>query len=159
MDSSFRWNDENGIAWRRRLPYMRRHSRSQAGKRFGAVAQLGERCNGIAEVRGSIPLGSTSLAEGYDWKVVESGGGSAIMSHGWRAAMADSCDGGGRRRLHRHFRDPTLAVSRERGSAAGKPAGFRCGAASDGCVIVSARAIVVRAPAAGRVGRGPAVLE
>ena len=26
---------------------------------FGAVAQLGERCNGIAEVRGSIPLGST----------------------------------------------------------------------------------------------------
>ncbi len=25
----------------------------------GAVAQLGERCNGIAEVRGSIPLGST----------------------------------------------------------------------------------------------------
>ena len=30
-------------------------------KRFGAVAQLGERCNGIAEVRGSIPLGSTNL--------------------------------------------------------------------------------------------------
>ena len=28
---------------------------------FGAVAQLGERCNGIAEVRGSIPLGSTKL--------------------------------------------------------------------------------------------------
>ena len=27
----------------------------------GAVAQLGERCNGIAEVRGSIPLGSTIL--------------------------------------------------------------------------------------------------
>jgi hypothetical protein len=27
--------------------------------RCGAVAQLGERCNGIAEVRGSIPLGST----------------------------------------------------------------------------------------------------
>ncbi len=26
---------------------------------IGAVAQLGERCNGIAEVRGSIPLGST----------------------------------------------------------------------------------------------------
>lgn len=25
----------------------------------GAIAQLGERCNGIAEVRGSIPLGST----------------------------------------------------------------------------------------------------
>ena len=30
------------------------------GKR-GAVAQLGERYNGIVEVRGSIPLGSTIL--------------------------------------------------------------------------------------------------
>ena len=30
-------------------------------KRFGAVAQLGERRNGIAKVRGSIPLGSTTL--------------------------------------------------------------------------------------------------
>ena len=32
------------------------------GRRFemdGAVAQLGERYNGIVEVRGSIPLGST----------------------------------------------------------------------------------------------------
>jgi hypothetical protein len=28
--------------------------------RFGAVAQMGERCNRTAEVRGSIPLGSTS---------------------------------------------------------------------------------------------------
>ncbi len=27
----------------------------------GAVAQMGERCNRTAEVRGSIPLGSTSL--------------------------------------------------------------------------------------------------
>ena len=27
----------------------------------GAIAQLGERDNGIVEVRGSIPLGSTSL--------------------------------------------------------------------------------------------------
>ena len=27
-------------------------------KRLGAVAQLGERCHGMAEVRGSIPLGS-----------------------------------------------------------------------------------------------------
>jgi hypothetical protein len=34
-----------------------------AEKRFGAVAQLGERCNGIAEVRGSIPLGSTNPPE------------------------------------------------------------------------------------------------
>ena len=30
----------------------------------GAVAQLGERCNGIAEVRGSIPLSST---RGVSW--------------------------------------------------------------------------------------------
>ena len=29
----------------------------------GAVAQLGERCNRTAEVRGSIPLGSTMIAE------------------------------------------------------------------------------------------------
>jgi hypothetical protein len=27
-------------------------------RRLGAVAQLGERCHGMAEVRGSIPLGS-----------------------------------------------------------------------------------------------------
>jgi hypothetical protein len=27
--------------------------------KFGAVAQMGERLNGIQEVRGSIPLGST----------------------------------------------------------------------------------------------------
>jgi hypothetical protein len=30
-------------------------------KRRGAVAQMGERCNRTAEVRGSIPLSSTSL--------------------------------------------------------------------------------------------------
>ncbi len=29
------------------------------GKKDGAVAQLGERCDGIAEVWGSIPHGST----------------------------------------------------------------------------------------------------
>ena len=29
------------------------------GATFGAVAQMGERCNRTAEVRGSIPLGST----------------------------------------------------------------------------------------------------
>ena len=28
---------------------------------FGALAQLGERYNGIVEVRGSIPLGSTNI--------------------------------------------------------------------------------------------------
>lgn len=29
----------------------------------GAVAQMGERCNRTAEVRGSIPLGSTKFLE------------------------------------------------------------------------------------------------
>jgi hypothetical protein len=38
---------------------------ARAGRRIiGAVAQLGERYNGIVEVRGSIPLGSTNLIEG-----------------------------------------------------------------------------------------------
>ena len=32
----------------------------RTGSRAGAVAQLGERLNGIQEVRGSIPLGSTN---------------------------------------------------------------------------------------------------
>src|SRR6185503_3117047 len=32
-------------------------------RRCGAVAQMGERCNRTAEVRGSIPLSSTSQAE------------------------------------------------------------------------------------------------
>ena len=30
-------------------------------RKFGAVAQLGERYNGIVEVRGSIPLSSTKF--------------------------------------------------------------------------------------------------
>ena len=32
--------------------------------KIGAVAQLGERYNGIVEVRGSIPLGSTIIIKG-----------------------------------------------------------------------------------------------
>ena len=32
---------------------------------FGVVAQLGERLNGIQEVRGSIPLSSTRLEKGH----------------------------------------------------------------------------------------------
>ncbi|MEA2731020.1 MAG: hypothetical protein QOF70_5495 [Acetobacteraceae bacterium] len=32
----------------------------------GAVAQLGERLNGIQEVRGSIPLGSTIIPTGFN---------------------------------------------------------------------------------------------
>ena len=30
---------------------------------LGGIAQLGERCNGIAEVSGSIPLTSTNLKQ------------------------------------------------------------------------------------------------
>ena len=33
----------------------------RASSPVGAIAQLGERCNGIAEVSGSIPLSSTTL--------------------------------------------------------------------------------------------------
>ena len=47
------------------------HSRS-ADADSGAVAQLGERFNGIEEVRGSIPLSST------DVDVRECGRGSAV---------------------------------------------------------------------------------
>jgi hypothetical protein len=35
-----------------------------AGSLCGAIAQLGERLNGIQEVGGSIPLGSTSETSG-----------------------------------------------------------------------------------------------
>ena len=41
-----------------------RSDRLRALDRDGAVAQLGERRNGIAKVRGSIPLGSTNLQSG-----------------------------------------------------------------------------------------------
>ena len=34
---------------------------NKSGQLDGAVAQLGERMNGIHEVRGSIPLGSTKI--------------------------------------------------------------------------------------------------
>ncbi len=34
--------------------------------RDGAVAQMGERCNRTAEVRGSIPLGSTNKIKTLD---------------------------------------------------------------------------------------------
>ena len=49
----------------------RRHSR--AGNRYGGVAQLGERVNGIHEVRGSIPLASTPSALYAHGRVVEFG--------------------------------------------------------------------------------------
>ena len=38
-------------------------SRGSGSKRSGGIAQLGERCNGIAEVSGSIPLTSTIEAQ------------------------------------------------------------------------------------------------
>ena len=41
------------------LLYHDSHDFGRARDRHGAVAQLGERLNGIQEVRGSIPLGST----------------------------------------------------------------------------------------------------
>ncbi len=45
-------------------PYILSRSRSEMGlvrrEQLGALAQLGERLNGIQEVSGSIPLGSTS---------------------------------------------------------------------------------------------------
>lgn len=52
----------NGVLQSRKM--VARGSRSQGRKRpcgvGGAVAQMGERCNRTAEVRGSIPLSSTS---------------------------------------------------------------------------------------------------
>jgi hypothetical protein len=37
---------------------------SPVDHRYGAIAQLGERYNGIVEVTGSIPVGSTNLMKG-----------------------------------------------------------------------------------------------
>ena len=41
------------------LSWLARNQATFVGRQNGAVAQLGERMNGIHEVRGSIPLGST----------------------------------------------------------------------------------------------------
>ena len=43
------------------LPPPRAGNKNGMTERFGALAQLGERYNGIVEVSGSIPLGSTIL--------------------------------------------------------------------------------------------------
>ena len=40
---------------------------------WGAIAQLGERYNGIVEVSGSIPLSSTKLAQNIQYKLVPKG--------------------------------------------------------------------------------------
>ncbi len=63
--------------------------RGRAGGRLsraahgGAVAQLGERLNGIQEVRGSIPLGSTKYFKGL------AGNGWALIScrQAWLTAI------------------------------------------------------------------------
>ena len=47
----------------------------------GAVAQLGERYNGIVEVRGSIPLGSTNNNRGL------AGDGEALVFMSWARVM------------------------------------------------------------------------
>ena len=43
---------------------LHRRGPKPAGKEFGAIAQLGERLNGIQEVVGSIPSGSTKKDKG-----------------------------------------------------------------------------------------------
>ena len=49
---------------RRRSPFLdNRRPRHLYGTSTGAVAQMGERCNRTAEVRGSIPLGSTNKSK------------------------------------------------------------------------------------------------
>src|SRR5262245_48262487 len=48
-------NQQRGINWAENYEF------GATLARFGAVAQLGERLDGIQEVRGSIPLGSTSI--------------------------------------------------------------------------------------------------
>jgi hypothetical protein len=47
------------LAPHRTLAYMPAHAGGNARTSGGAIAQLGERLNGIQEVSGSIPLGST----------------------------------------------------------------------------------------------------
>jgi hypothetical protein len=42
---------------------------------IGAIAQLGERYNGIVEVSGSIPLGSTTISpQGFQVRPIRRGG-------------------------------------------------------------------------------------
>ena len=51
-----------------------------AVQRFGAIAQLGERYNGIVEVIGSIPFGSTNSIKGF----VRNG---EALSIGWSVTL------------------------------------------------------------------------
>ena len=53
--------------------------------RRGAVAQMGERCNRTAEVRGSIPLSSTSPAvDNSITHAPTNAGSAALVSHWYR---------------------------------------------------------------------------
>ncbi len=56
------------------------HLRGTFGRapEFGAIAQLGERYNGIVEVDGSIPSGSTNQDKGF------AGNGEALLVSGSR---------------------------------------------------------------------------
>ena len=47
-------------------------ARKAQAQRSGVVAQMGERLNGIQEVRGSIPLSSTKIIEGLTEIVIPS---------------------------------------------------------------------------------------
>ena len=62
-----------------RRPSQGAPARAPPAMGFGAVAQMGERCNRTAEVSGSIPLGSTSIQ-----------GLSRLPSHRDRAVPAQS---------------------------------------------------------------------
>src|SRR5216684_3773585 len=72
------------------------HSRGKLGRDFsanrahcGAIAQLGERLNGIQEVGGSTPPGSTSLrppSGGYGWQASLRNGNIAREKKGAKAA-------------------------------------------------------------------------
>ena len=76
---------------------------------FGAVAQLGERVNGIHEVRGSIPLGSTSLR-------------TYLIAHGDSAPLIPPSRGGryARRAKAPLRRDGGGSASHANGSASGR---------------------------------------
>ena len=49
------------IRWRRDMRHLCLFADDPAGQTNGAIAQLGERYNGIVEVSGSIPLSSTNF--------------------------------------------------------------------------------------------------
>ena len=67
---------------------------------FGAIAQLGERLNGIQEVRGSTPLGSTKFPQVLDRTVeIPQAGEQSPACRVVRPAWAHSCGCESRRKL------------------------------------------------------------